>query len=61
MQPRAAYGERAYLGVAVPLVALLLSTLFECYPWTPPSRAGAAFCAIGNALVLMPQPAARPA
>ncbi len=46
-----------YVGVAVPLVALLLSSVFEHYEWTPPALAGAALCVMGNLLVLMPQPA----
>lgn len=47
-----------YVGVAVPVVALLLSTVVEHYRWTLPSLAGATLCVIGNVLVLMPQPAA---
>ncbi len=46
-----------YVGVAVPLVALLLSSVFEHYEWTLPALAGAAFCVMGNILVLLPQPA----
>ena len=45
-----------YVGVAVPVVALLLSTVFEHYEWTLPAFAGAALCIAGNVLVLMPQP-----
>ena len=45
-----------YVGVAVPVVALLLSTVFEHYHWTLPALAGAALCIAGNVLVLMPQP-----
>lgn len=48
-----------YVGVAVPLGALILSSLFEHYQWTLLSLAGVALCAIGNALVLMPQRAPR--
>ena len=47
-----------YVGVAVPVVALLLSTVFEHYEWTLPALAGAALCIAGNVLVLMPQPTA---
>jgi drug/metabolite transporter (DMT)-like permease len=47
-----------YVGVAVPVVALLLSTVFEHYQWTLFSLAGAALCVIGNVLVLAPQAAA---
>ncbi|HTS23039.1 MAG TPA: EamA family transporter [Casimicrobiaceae bacterium] len=42
-----------YVGVAVPLVALALSTIFERYEWTVTALAGAALCIAGNALVLM--------
>jgi drug/metabolite transporter (DMT)-like permease len=42
-----------YVGVAVPLVALAMSTLFERYEWTLPAVVGAALCLVGNALVLM--------
>ncbi len=48
-----------YVGVAVPVVALLLSTLFEHYQWTLLSLAGAALCVMGNVLVLVLQPAAK--
>jgi drug/metabolite transporter (DMT)-like permease len=48
-----------YVGVAVPVVALLLSSVFEHYRWTLLSLAGAVLCVLGNVLVLMPQPAAR--
>jgi drug/metabolite transporter (DMT)-like permease len=47
-----------YVGVAVPVVALLLSTVFEHYQWTLAAFVGAALCLAGNVLVLMPQPAA---
>jgi drug/metabolite transporter (DMT)-like permease len=47
-----------YVGVAVPVVALLLSTVFEQYQWTLPALVGAGLCLAGNVLVLMPQPAA---
>jgi drug/metabolite transporter (DMT)-like permease len=44
-----------YVGVAVPMVALLLSTVFEHYEWTLPALVGAALCVAGNVLVLLPQ------
>jgi len=44
-----------YVGVAVPVVALLLSTVFEHYEWTLPALAGVGLCIIGNVLVLLPQ------
>ena len=46
-------GRAGYVGVAVPVVALLLSTVFEHYQWTLPALAGAALCIAGNVLVLM--------
>ena len=49
-----------YVGVAVPVGALLLSTVFEHYQWTLASLAGAALCLIGNVLVLMPQRGSSP-
>jgi drug/metabolite transporter (DMT)-like permease len=48
-----------YVGVAVPVVALILSTVFERYQWTVLSLGGAALCVMGNVLVLMPQPGSR--
>jgi drug/metabolite transporter (DMT)-like permease len=49
-----------YVGVAVPVVALLLSTVFEHYRWTGPALVGAALCVAGNVLVLMRDPARAP-
>jgi drug/metabolite transporter (DMT)-like permease len=46
-----------YVGVAVPMVALLLSTIFERYEWTVPALVGAGLCVAGNVLVLLPQSA----
>ena len=43
----------AYVGVAVPMVALVMSTVFENYRWTLPALAGAALCVAGNILVLL--------
>jgi drug/metabolite transporter (DMT)-like permease len=42
-----------YVGVAVPMVALAFSTVFEHYAWTASALVGAALCVAGNALVLM--------
>lgn len=50
-----------YVGVAVPVGALLLSTVFEHYEWTRWSLSGAALCVIGNVLVLMRQSSSRQA
>jgi drug/metabolite transporter (DMT)-like permease len=44
-----------YVGVAVPVVALLFSSVFEHYQWTLVALAGVALCAAGNVLVLLPQ------
>jgi drug/metabolite transporter (DMT)-like permease len=46
-----------YVGVAVPMVALLLSTVFEHYEWTLTALVGAGLCVAGNVLVLLPQTA----
>lgn len=53
MLGRIGAARAGYVGVAVPVVALLLSTVFEHYQWTPLAVAGATLCAIGNVLVLM--------
>ncbi len=50
-----------YVGVAVPMVALAMSTIFESYEWTLPALAGAGLCVAGNALVLMRERSARAA
>ena len=48
-----------YVGVAVPVVALMFSTVFEHYQWTLLALLGVALCAVGNVLVLVPQKPAR--
>jgi drug/metabolite transporter (DMT)-like permease len=42
-----------YVGVTVPVIALLFSTFFEHYEWTLVGLAGVALCAAGNVLVLL--------
>jgi drug/metabolite transporter (DMT)-like permease len=42
-----------YVGVAVPMVALAISTVFERYQWDLPALAGAGLCVAGNVLVLL--------
>ena len=42
-----------YVGVAVPVVALMFSTAFEHYQWTVAALFGLALCVAGNVLVLM--------
>ena len=45
--------ERAgYIGVAVPIVALFLSTLFEDLRWQASMAAGVLLCVVGNVLIL---------
>ena len=55
-------GRAGYTSVAIPIVALLLSTLFEHLQWQATMAAGIVLCVAGNVLVLMrrkpPQPAA---
>ncbi len=48
-----------YVGVAVPVVALTLSSFLEGYRWTGTAVFGLALCLAGNVLVLM-KPAERP-
>jgi len=42
----------AYAGVLFPIVALMLSTLFEGYRWSAPAVIGVAMVLVGNLLVL---------
>jgi len=45
-------GKAGYSSVAIPIVALLLSTLFESLRWQPLMIVGALLCLAGNLLVL---------
>ena len=45
-------GRAGYVNVAVPVVALAISTLFENLRWQPLMIAGALLCLAGNVLVL---------
>jgi len=47
-------GPASYTGIATPVVALALSTLFEGYRWTWVAGAGVALAVVGNVLVLKP-------
>lgn len=49
-----------YVGVLVPLVALLMSTLFEGYRWHAEAALGLLLCLAGNVLVLWQADAAAP-
>ena len=45
-------GPAAYVGIATPVVALLLSTLFEGYRWTPVAASGVVIAVYANWLAL---------
>lgn len=45
-------GPASYVGTAVPIVALAMSTLFEGYRWTWVSLAGVMLAVVGNVLAL---------
>lgn len=45
-------GPSSYTSVAIPVVAMLLSTLFEGYRWSGLSLVGVVLAAVGNVLVL---------
>ena len=45
-------GRAGYTMVAIPIVALLISTLFEGLPWRSYTLIGAGLCLAGNVLVL---------
>ncbi len=45
-------GPASYVGVAIPVVAMTVSTLFESYRWTLAAAAGIALVVAGNVLVL---------
>jgi drug/metabolite transporter (DMT)-like permease len=54
---RVGAGPASYVGVAVPVVAMMISTLLEGYRWTVPAVAGVALAVVGNVLVLRRRPA----
>jgi drug/metabolite transporter (DMT)-like permease len=47
----------SYIAVAIPVVALLLSTAFEHLRWQPETFVGVALCLAGNVLMLRRRPA----
>jgi drug/metabolite transporter (DMT)-like permease len=51
--------KAAYNGVIVPVIAMLLSTVFEGYRWTPLAGAGAALAAVGLVIALRARRPAR--
>lgn len=42
----------AYITVAIPLVALVISTIFEGYVWTVPAGAGVSLVLLGNLMLI---------
>ncbi len=48
-------GRAAYTSVLIPVIAMLLSTLFEGYDWRPLSIGGAALAILGMAIALQPR------
>lgn len=45
-------GPSSYVGVSTPVVAMLLTTLFEGYVWTGTAALGVALAVVGNVLAL---------
>ena len=48
-------GKAAYTSVLIPVIAMLLSTLFEGYQWTPLSIGGALFATAGLVIAMRPR------
>ncbi len=48
-------GKAAYTGVLIPVIAMLLSTLFEGYVWTPLAIGGALFATAGLVIAMRPR------
>jgi drug/metabolite transporter (DMT)-like permease len=48
-------GKAAYTGVVIPIVAMLLSSLFEGYQWTPLAIGGAVLATIGLVIAMRPR------
>lgn len=49
----------AYVMLLMPIIALILSTLFERYQWTDNALVGVALVVAGNSIILTPQPVYR--
>ena len=45
-------GRAGYTSAAVPVIAMIISTIFEDYVWTAPALAGMALVLAGSVLVL---------
>ena len=52
---RVGAGPSSYVGVSTPVVAMLLTTLFEGYRWTGPAVLGVVLAVAGNVLALDPR------
>ncbi|MGB8338578.1 MAG: EamA family transporter [Burkholderiales bacterium] len=52
LMKRIGAGRASYVAVLVPIVALLLSTIFEHFTWHVTTVIGVALCIAGNALIL---------
>jgi drug/metabolite transporter (DMT)-like permease len=48
-------GKAAYTGVLIPVIAMILSSLFEGYRWTPLATGGAIFALIGLVIAMRPR------
>jgi drug/metabolite transporter (DMT)-like permease len=48
-------GKAAYTGVLIPVIAMLLSTVFEGYVWTPLAIGGAVFATAGLVIAMRPR------
>ena len=53
---RVGAGPASYVGVTTPVVAMLISTVFEDYRWSLPGVVGVALAVAGNVLVLRRPP-----
>lgn len=49
---RVGAARSGYISAVIPVLAMVTSTVFEGYRWTPPALAGMALVAAGNVLVL---------
>ncbi len=48
-------GKAAYTGVLIPVIAMILSSLFEGYRWTPIATGGAILALIGLVIAMRPR------
>ena len=48
-------GKAAYTGVLIPVIAMLLSTVFEGYVWTPLAIGGALLATAGLIIAMRPR------